>query len=251
MVQPLIVLEKFYVQANNSAKEIVDSVDLNLYPGEILGVIGPSGAGKTTLLKAIALLTNRNAIRGFYKYEDTQIFPFTNEFQFKLKKIRKNLVFIHQHPILFSGTVKFNIEYGLKIRKRIGYNVDLNSLIESFQLTELLNRNVHSLSGGEKQRVCFLRAMALKPRVLILDEPTQNLDPFNVSNIEKNIQRYIEADNGTVIIATHNLFQARRIAHRTAIMINGQIIEINDTEEIFTNPKKPLATDFLTGKMIY
>ncbi|MHA2225268.1 MAG: ATP-binding cassette domain-containing protein [Candidatus Hodarchaeales archaeon] len=243
----LITLRNFSVTLNGS-HPIISNINLEFHPGEIFGVIGPSGSGKTTLLKAIALLIDKKAINGFYNYEGRQIYPVVNERLFK--ETRKDLVFIHQHPVLFKGTVQYNIEYGLRLRNGKNFVKILEPLIESFQLKELLNRNVQTLSGGEKQRVCFLRAMALKPRILILDEPTQNLDPWNVKNIEKNIRDFLN-DDGMVIIVTHNFFQAQRITHRTAILINGKIVEVNETEKLFESPNSQIAEDFLSGKMIF
>jgi tungstate transport system ATP-binding protein len=252
MDMPLIELKKLCVYSDNSngsAIPLVHDIDLDIYPEKIIGIVGPSGAGKTTLLKALALLLQPNRISGRYIYKGTQILPLSNGNN--IQDIRKDLIFIHQFPVLFKGTVEYNIRYGLKLRNKSNETEYLNQLIASFKLDELLDRNVSSLSGGEKQRVCLSRAMALKPRVLILDEPTQNLDPANIKNIEKNLKRFRDIDNGTVIIVTHNLFQARRITDRTAILINGRIVETNETKMLFKSPEKQETTDFLSGKIIF
>ncbi|MFW9995270.1 MAG: ATP-binding cassette domain-containing protein [Candidatus Odinarchaeota archaeon] len=224
-------------------------MNLDIYQGEIFGILGPSGAGKTTLVKAMALLTFKTTINGMYKYNGVKLVPTINGSH--VKKVRKEIIFIHQHPVLFSGSVRFNIEYGLRIRKKMWDRQELDELIESFKMSELLNRDVRDLSAGEKQRVCLLRAMAVKPRVLILDEPTQNLDPGNIKNIEVNIKRFKEVERGTVIIVTHNFFQAQRIADRTAILINGQVVEVNKTGLLFHSPENSITADFLSGKMIF
>lgn len=252
MEMPLVELKKLCVYSDNSngsAVPLVHDIDLDIYPRKITGIVGPSGAGKTTLLKALALLLHPNRITGRYIYRGKQILPLSNGNI--LQEIRRELIFIHQFPVLFKGTVNYNIRYGLKLRNMENDTEYLEQLIASFKLEEILNRNISSLSGGEKQRVCLLRAMAVKPRLLILDEPTQNLDPANIKNIEKNINRFRDIDHGTVIIVTHNLFQARRITDRTAILVNGRIIEINDTKSIFKSPEKQETADFLSGKTIF
>lgn len=248
----LIELKKVELLINASngiLSPLIHDINLNIAPNEIIGILGPSGSGKTSLLKVLALLFNTKFLTGRYYYNGQEIIQ--NSYKGNMQEIRKNLLFIHQFPVLFKGTVKYNIHYGLKLRKQ---NVDkdyLNSLLSSFKLDDLLNRNVSTLSGGEKQRVCILRAMALKPKVLLLDEPTQNLDPANIKNIEKNIKHYQEKENGTVIIVTHNLFQARRITDRTVVLINGTIVEVGKTIELFKSPKNSQTNDFLTGKMVF
>ena len=209
--------------------------------------MGPSGAGKTTLVKCIALL-NYHRTKGTYYYDQESIIPVKNEDL--LLKIRKKIIFIHQNPVLFKGSVKYNIEYGFKLRKMKIDRDRLNALIESFNLSHLVNRNVNLLSGGEKQRVCLLRAMALQPEVLILDEPTQNLDPANIKIIEANIKNFVQ-DKGTVIIVTHNLFQAQRLSTKLGILVNGELIEYGDTEKLFSDPKNQETDDFLSGRIIF
>jgi tungstate transport system ATP-binding protein len=252
MDTPIITLDKLNIMSNEingSSVKIIHDVDLRIYEKEIFGIIGPSGAGKTTLLRTLALLINPKQISGNYFYKSKQVLPLSSDNEFQ--QVRKELIFIHQFPVLFKGTVKYNIRYGLKIRKQDTDVEFLEQLISSFKLTDLLDRDVFSLSGGEKQRVCLLRAMAIKPRVLILDEPTQNLDPANIKNIEKNIKRFRDIEGGTVIVVTHNLFQTRRLTDRSAILINGKIIEVGETNNIFKSPKNQQTTDFLSGKIVF
>lgn len=246
---PLISLENISVFGNrgNHANTIIQNINLEIYQQDILGIVGPSGAGKTTLLKCIALL-NYNRTNGSYSYNSQKIIPIKDES--KLLNVRKNIIFIHQTPVLFKGTVTYNIEYGFKLRKREINRDRLNDLIESFNLSHLLKRNVNLLSGGEKQRVCLLRAMALHPDVLILDEPTQNLDPANIKIIENNIKIFIE-EKGTVVIVTHNLFQAQRLSTKLGILVNGRLIEYGDTNKLFTEAKNQESADFLSGRIIF
>ena len=113
----IIKLEDFGVVVKDSQKQIVSGVTLEIHPGEIFGILGPSGAGKTTLVKAIALLTFKTSINGIYKYNGVQLSPTANGNH--VKDVRKDIIFIHQHPVLFSGSVRFNIEYGLRIRQKV------------------------------------------------------------------------------------------------------------------------------------
>ncbi|MHA2166752.1 MAG: ATP-binding cassette domain-containing protein [Candidatus Hodarchaeales archaeon] len=251
MVTSIIELIDVSVTPNDSIEPIIKKVNLDLYPGEILAIIGPSGSGKTTLLKSLALLLDKSLIKGLYKFNKVQIMPEINGRTSKLDDIRKKLIYTHQHPVLFRGSVHQNIKIGLDIRGMDVNQYQIESLLESFRLIGLKDRDVKSLSGGELQRVCLARAMILKPQVLFLDEPTQNLDPSNVENIEKNIMRYIKSDSGGVVIATHNFFQTQRIANRTAVLINGEIVEVGKTKELFIAPKKEITAEFLTGKMVY
>jgi tungstate transport system ATP-binding protein len=248
---PLIKLTNItiYGEGNGElSKPIIDDINLDIYPRDILGIVGPSGAGKTTLVKGIALL-NDQRVKGTYHYDKKQILPNSNGIS--LRTVRKNIIFIHQLPVLFKGNVRYNIEYGFRLRKiKIDENY-LNQLISSFSLEDLLNRNVKMLSGGEQQRVCLLRAMAIRPKVLILDEPTQNLDPANIKIIEQNINKYRNEYNGTVIIVTHNLFQAQRITDKLGILVNGQIVEYGRTNDLFSNPENQTTSDFLSGKTIF
>lgn len=245
----LIKLENIKIvgDRDNGSSPIISDISLELNQGDILGLVGPSGAGKTTLVKGIALLTY-NRMKGNYFYDQQQILPIQNEKN--LLKIRKKIIFIHQTPVLFKGSVKYNIEYGFKLRKMEIDQENLNNLVESFNLSHLVKRNVNLLSGGEKQRVCLLRAIALNPEVLILDEPTQNLDPANIKIIEANIKSFIE-QNGTVIIVTHNLFQAQRLSTNLGVIVNGHLIENGQTEKLFSNPEKQQTEDFLSGKIIF
>ncbi len=246
---PLITLENISVVGNrgNHAQTIIEHINLEIHRQDILGIVGPSGAGKTTLLKCIALL-NYNRTNGIYSYNSEKIIPINNES--KLLNARKNMIFIHQTPVLFKGSVSYNIEYGYRLRKRKIDRDRLNDLIESFNLSHLVKRNVNLLSGGEKQRVCLLRAMALLPDVLILDEPTQNLDPANIKIIEANIKSFIEK-KGTVIIVTHNLFQAQRLSTKLGVLVNGRLIEYGDTNKLFSKPEIQETADFLSGRIIF
>lgn len=231
----------------NFDNPIIKNINLEIEKNDVIGIVGPSGSGKTTLVKTISLL-NHNQVEGEYYYNEKQILPLKNGNT--LENVRKNLIFIHQQPILFKGSVRYNIQYSLKLRK-IKDEDYTKELINSFKLNDILNRNVDLISGGEKQRISLLRAMVVKPEVLVLDEPTQNLDPANISNIEKNLDNYRKKENGTIVIVTHNLFQAMRITNKILVLIDGEIIEYGNTKELFSNPKKQKTSDFLTGKVIF
>lgn len=249
MSTPMITLKNISVTADEGRVTLVREVNLNVQPGEILGLVGPSGAGKTTLLKVLALLTESHRVKGSYIYEGRRVLPVKDKNS--LVATRRNLVFIHQEPLLFKGSVRYNIEYGIRVRRQEKNSEELEDLVKAFKMDELLDRDAHSLSSGEKQRVCLLRAMAVRPNVLILDEPTQNLDPGNVRNIEANVLRYQEVQGGTVIIVTHNFFQAQRLADRTAVMVDGQVVEVGETNQLFENPQNPRVVDFLSGRMVF
>lgn len=249
---PLIKLNDISVFGNGNNHNdrdhaIVKNISFEINQQETIGIIGPSGSGKTTLVKSIALL-NYERTTGDYYYKEQKIIPVENEHL--LFKTRKNIIFIHQTPVLFKGSLKYNIEYGFKLRKLPIDKNYLDNLVASFNLSHVIDRNVNLLSGGEKQRVCLLRAIALKPEVLILDEPTQNLDPVNIKIIEDNLKKFVE-DKGTVIIVTHNLFQAQRITDKLGILVNGQLVEFDSSKKLFENPANQQTADFLSGKIIF
>jgi tungstate transport system ATP-binding protein len=118
-------------------------------------------------------------------------------------------------------------------------------------LLDLAHQRARTLSGGEAQRVALARAIVLRPDVLLLDEPTANLDPYNVGLIEEIIQRRNREQGTTLVLVTHNVFQAKRLAHRVALMLEGSIVEVTDVETFFESPEDPRTAAFVRGEMVY
>jgi len=222
---------------------VVDVPALEIATGEILAIIGPSGAGKSTLLRLLDFLETPTdgAITYAGDVVDGDV-PLA---------IRRDVTTVFQRPMLLRRSVAANIRIGRKLRGLDTKGGDTERWLDRLGLTELADAPARTLSAGEAQRVAFARALIVEPSVLLLDEPTGNLDPYNVGLLE-DIVRAENADRGTtVVVVTHDVFQARRIADRTALMASGSIVELADTEAFFAAPVDPRTVAFLEGELLY
>ena len=223
-------IEKRYAEVN-----VLNGINFDL-GDELLGIIGHSGVGKTTLLKILAGLEAPTG--GSLTYNDTLITPLN------VSQLRKNVTMIFQTPVFLRGDVYTNIAYGLRLRKTPEYIIKekVESVLDTVRLSGLGDRDTRELSGGEQQRVALARALVVDPEVLLLDEPSSNLDPGNVSIINDVLRD--ESKQRVIVIATHDLAQVSRIAQRVLFLENGVISEegvpsglealIRFTENIFT-----------------
>jgi len=224
-------------------KYALRNISLNIYEREIFCLIGPSGAGKTTLLRLINMLETPNSGKIFFR--DIEL---TSLKENKKIEIRRKMSLVFQKPVLFNTTVFNNVAYGLFIRKIEPKIIKekVREVLSLVGLSEFEKKNALKLSGGEAQRVALARSIVVDPEILLLDEPTANLDPANVAIVEEIISKIQRENKTTVIMATHNMHQARRLAHRVAFLLNGELIEVGVTEEIFEKPKcKEKAVNFL------
>jgi len=170
-----------------------------------------------------------------------------------LLDLRRKMTMVFQRPMLFSMPVLDNVAYGLTARgvgKKAARQEAARALAE-VGLEEFAWRNARSLSGGEAQRVALARATVLKPEVLLLDEPTSNLDPANVALIEKITGELNREYGTTVIMVTHNIFQARRLAREVLFLYKGELLEKGPTESVFNDPKDERTRAFISGEMVY
>ncbi len=219
---------------------------LNIYQGEIFCLLGPSGAGKTTLLRLLNFLEEPEEGKVFYRGE-----PFSSgNYQPPLELMRE-ITTVFQKPALLKGNVWSNIIYPLKIRRQKVHQNGILELVEELGIKHLLQQKSSTLSGGEAQRVALARALVFKPKVLLLDEPTANLDPSNIKIIEEMVTKYTRQEKPTVIWITHNHFQAKRVGHRICLMEDGGIIEINDNQTFFHQPEHSKTRAFLSGELFY
>jgi len=163
---------------------------------------------------------------------------------------RRQVTTVFQRPILLRATVRENIAYGLSLR---GERSDgrVTAILSRVGLTSLAGAPAHKLSGGEMQRVALARALVIDPKVLLLDEPTANLDPYNVGLIEEIVREHNCARGTTVVLVTHNVFQARRLGHRVGLMLGGRLIEVSETSTFFDSPSDPRTAAFVRGEMVY
>jgi tungstate transport system ATP-binding protein len=156
---------------------------------------------------------------------------------------------VFQQPALLSRTVRYNIAYGLRLRGEHNWQSTVDTMLEQVSLTHVADASAHTLSGGEKQRVAIARTLVLDPEVLILDEPTANLDPYNIRIIEDLVRE--RTANTTVVMVTHNIFQARRLADRVALILEGELVEIAPNEQFFNHPQDERTAAFVNGDLIY
>ncbi len=231
----------------NYDQEVLSIDSMALHAGKIYGLIGPSGAGKSTLLRIINLLTPASV--GTYLFQNEPL-PENGR---DMLKIQRKMALVFQKTLLFKDSVWNNVAYGLKARNYSSEETEkrVNLLLEQVGMEELANRRADTLSGGEAQRVAIARAVAFEPELLLLDEPTANLDPVNIEIIENMICQMNREKKITVVMVTHNVFQARRIANEVIFIENGKVVEMGPTKKIFSDPEKEKTRLFVEGKMIY
>ena len=224
------------------------NVDLQVKKGEVFGLIGPSGAGKTTLLRLVAILEKPS--EGNIQFEGVDV---NNLSEKEVLLIRRRMGFVFQNPIVFKRSVYENVAYGLKIRgeEKASITEKVKDALQLVGLSELEKRKATTLSGGEVQRLALIRTTIVEPELLLLDEPTANLDPANVALIEHAISEIVKTEGTTVIIATHNMFQAERLADRVGFFLNGELVEVAKVDQIFNHPKDEKTRAFVKGEMIY
>jgi tungstate transport system ATP-binding protein len=217
-------------------KVVLETVNLQIHEGEILALLGPNGSGKTTILKVLSFI--ENPTRGNVEFQGERI-NFKNT-----EKIRLQSTLVFQKTTLFSTSVYNNIAYGLKLRKvpKETRDKEVKKALELVKLEGFEKRNAKKLSGGEQQRVAIARALVLKTKLLLLDEPTANLDPKNAGIIEEVIGTVNRENKTTIVMATHNMFQARKLPHRIALMDEGKITEVGTPAEFFGKLSKNLAS---------
>jgi tungstate transport system ATP-binding protein len=223
------------------AQDILKNINLRVDKGEVFALIGPTGAGKTTLLRLIDLLEMPTSGKIYFDGRDAT----------KPKKVRfemrRRMAFVLQKPMVFNISIYDNIAYGLKWRgaKKSSIRQKVSSILEMIDLSTYQNRNARTLSGGEAQRVAIARAIVTEPEVLLLDEPTANLDPLSVAKIEELIMSIIPQYDTTIIMATHDMSQGQRLANRIGVLINGKILQAGDPREVFTSPKSREVAEFV------
>lgn len=248
--EPIYRLESLTKAYNG--RMVVNIAELTIYAGEIFALVGPSGAGKSTLLRLLNFLEPPSTGKISFLGQDFQ--P-GSEMPLAL---RRRVTTVFQRPALLNRNVQENVAYGLRLRSTSGTRLrstvnalDIQKVLHAVGLKDLARQPARKLSGGEAQRVALARAILLNPAVLLLDEPTANLDPYNIRLIEDIIQHLNQENQTTLILVTHNIFQARRLAQRTALLLEGGLVEVADTETFFNHPKDPRTAAFVRGEMVY
>jgi len=235
-----------------SDKPAVKDVNLRFPERKITAVMGPSGCGKSTLLRSINRMNDLIAgvkTRGKILFDGENIYDSGAD----IYRLRRRIGMVFQKPNPFPMTIFDNIAYGIRIHK-LAKGAELSRRVESAlsavnlldEVSDRLNRSAMELSGGQQQRLCIARALAAEPEVLLLDEPTSALDPISADKIECLLQEFV--GKLTVIIVTHNVAQAARVAEYSGFMMLGEMVDFGPTKELFTNPKNRLTECYLNGK---
>lgn len=228
-------------------REVLNIDQLSIPAEQIYTILGPNGSGKSTLLRILALLLVNDA--GELEVLGEKV---TWEKR-QLLKLRRQMSMVTQTSFMFSGSVYYNVSYGLRVRRMGARKVRkrVDEMLEMVGMSAYRDADARTLSGGERQKVAIARALAVNPRVLFLDEPTSNIDVASAADIEKHI-RYINKERGTtIIIVTHNLFQARRLADEVLFLNEGRIIEQGACETIFNQPGDERTAAFLRGETVF
>lgn len=232
------------VRKRYDGRAVLQVDTLDIYRGEVLAVVGPSGAGKSTLLRLLNFLEFPDS--GSLTYCDQNIQAGAVPLA-----LRREVTTVFQRPALLSTSVWRNVLYGLRLRGERDGRANVQAVLDRLGLASLAHVPARTLSGGEAQRVALARALVLAPTVLLLDEPTANLDPYNVSLIEEVVTELNQTQACTVVLVTHNVFQARRLAQRIVLLLNGSIVEVAPAKIFFEAPRDPRTAAFVNGEMVY
>lgn len=233
-------------------KQVLRNISFQIKRNKITVVIGPSGCGKSTLLRALNRLNDyiegfrlegRVLIDGVEIYnEDIDVYD-----------LRRRVVMVLQKPAVFPMSIFDNVAFGPRIhgvknKKRLN-KIVRNALIKAGLWDEVKDRlftSAYELSGGQQQRLCIARALAVRPEVLLLDEPTAFLDPISTARLEKVIK---DLKDVTIVMVTHDIGQARRVADYVVFLYMGQLVEFGSSDEVFTKPKKDLTARYISGSI--
>lgn len=218
---------------------------LDLAAGQVMCLVGPTGSGKSTLLRLLAAVQAPTAgqIHFAGRPLEAGILPTAT---------RRRITMVFQNPFLVAGSVRSNVEYGLRLRgKQACRRARVDRILHQFGLSRLGLQSARSLSGGERQLVALARALVVEPDVLLLDEPTAHLDPAHVALVEDVVRQDHVRRGTTIVWATHNLFQTRRVASQAGLLLGGQLVEVASVRTFFQSPSDPRTSDFVQGKMVY
>ena len=231
--------------------QALKNINMEIKQQEITAFIGASGCGKTTLLKCFNRmndLVEGCKIKGFIEIDGQDIYSGID-----VNALRKNVGMVFQKPNVFPMSIYDNIAYGLrahgiKKREQIDHIV-MDSLKKAAMWDEVkdkLKKSGLALSGGQQQRLCIARALAVSPKIILMDEPTSALDPISTGKIEELCEELKNAY--TIVMVTHNMQQAARISDKTAFFLLGEMLEFEQTEQIFSYPKHPKCEQYITGR---
>ena len=231
--------------------QALHGISIEIYANQVTAFIGPSGCGKSTFLRTLNRLneTVRNT-----RVDGTILLDGRDIHDIEVSELRRRVGMVFQRSNPFPKSIFENVAYGLRINGMAGSRAALREAVEHSlrraalwdEVKDKLNQSAYGLSGGQQQRLCIARALAVNPEVLLLDEPCSALDPIATAKIEDLIFQL--KDSCTIVIVTHNMQQAARVAHYTGFFLLGRLIEFDGTTVIFKNPAKKETEDYVTGR---
>jgi tungstate transport system ATP-binding protein len=233
-LKPILELENISKTFEQTAA--LHQVSLQIVEGEVFSLLGPNGSGKTTLLRIMAGIETPTA--GEMRFNGERVV------KGRLAKVRLQATMVFQKTTMFNTSVYKNVAYGLRLRghSKQDLNNRIKQALETVRLDGFERRSARKLSGGEQQRVALARALALDTKALLLDEPTANIDPRNASIVEESLSRVNKEKGTTIVVATHNMFQAETLAERAALLLGGKIVKVGTPDEIFALPSTLMAS---------
>ncbi|GGA48740.1 phosphate ABC transporter ATP-binding protein PstB [Paenibacillus physcomitrellae] len=228
------------------------NVSMDIPEKEITAFIGPSGCGKSTLLRTLNRMNDMipgTRIEGKVEVGGSDIYSD----QVEVESLRRNVGMVFQQPNPFPKTIYDNVAYGPRLHG-VRSRSELDTLVEKSlrqaalwdEVKDYLKRSALRLSGGQQQRLCIARALAVQPDVLLMDEATSALDPISTLKIEELVQEL--KSSYTIVMVTHNMHQAARISGRTVFFLNGEVVEANETQQLFSNPRDSRTEDYISGR---
>jgi tungstate transport system ATP-binding protein len=229
------------VEKSYGSVKALEDINLEIVGGKTIALLGINGSGKTTLLRIIAGLEKRD--KGSILLDGKGI---------NGKELWQVATLVFQKTVMFNRSVYSNLAYGLKIRGKKDSEIkeEIARELHAVGLRNFEKRKARKTSGGEQQRISLARAFLLNPQILLLDEPTANLDPNSATIIERAIVNRTK-EKSIIILATHNLSQAKRLANEVVHIYDGKIVEIASPEEFFTNPRSEITRKFINGELEY
>ena len=243
------ILEIKDFSVNYGKSRVLKNINLEIEKNRITAIIGPSGCGKSTFLKSLNLMITEeksSEILGEIYFNGKNIKDF------QIENLRKKIGLVFQTPTPFPFSIYKNmiyapVYYGIKDKKELDKIMKEKLVLAGLydEIKDEMNKSALSLSGGQQQRLCIARELTVEPEILLLDEPCSALDIQNTMKIEEMLKNL--SSKYTIVIVTHNLAQAKRIADKTAFFFDGELVEYGDTEDIFTNPKDEKTKNYING----
>ena len=242
------------VNVHYGDKQAIFDVDLDIGKNQVLAMIGPSGCGKSTFLRCLNRMNDTIDIckvTGQIQLDGDDIY----DRNIDVVELRARVGMVFQKPNPFPKSIYENVAYGPRIHGLVDHKVELDEVVEKSlnrcglwnEVRDRLEQPATGLSGGQQQRLCIARAIAINPEVVLMDEPCSALDPIATATVEELINELSE--RFTISIVTHSMQQAARVSQRTAYFHLGKLIEVGETDQIFTNPTHKLTEEYITGRI--